>query len=118
MGSSREYLRDILQSMDRIAMYTKGLDGRAFSGNHLVTDAVLRNLEVMGEASDRMPTKVREMLPAIPWLEMTVSGRYILEQYEEVDPLSVWDIILLLKHLRPYIIEAIEREESDLDENS
>lgn len=117
MRSRVEYLRDILLSVDRISRYTKGLDAREFSQNEMVIDAVMRNLEIMGEAASKLPEETQRAYSSIPWAEMMVSGKYILEEYEEVDPMNVWDIILLLGHLRPYLLGAIENEEIDPDVN-
>ena len=113
MESSVVYLEDILQSMDRISTYIKGYDFENFSINQMVIDAVIRNLEVIGEASKNIPADIREKYKKVPWVEMTASGRYMIDEYASVDAMAVWDIvILLLGQLRPHIIDAINTEES------
>lgn len=108
-----EYLKDILLSVDRISRYTKGLDARSFAQNEMVIDAVMRNLEIMGEAASKLPQETHKAYSSIPWAEMMVSGKYILDEYDEVDPSNVWDIILLLGHLRLSILRAIDQEENE-----
>jgi len=51
----RMFLEDILKAMNKIRRYTKGLDYETFAENEMVVDAVVRNLEIIGEASKIMP---------------------------------------------------------------
>lgn len=107
------YLRDISSSMDRISRYMKGLDFERFSMNEMVMDAVIRNLQIIGEASKKVSLEIREKYREIPWVEMTATGEFLIAEYASIDMLTVWDVvILLLRQLRPYIASVIEMEES------
>ncbi len=58
--SYRMFIEDILQAMDKIDRYIKGLTYKEFTENEMVTDAVIRNLEIIGEASRNVPERTRE----------------------------------------------------------
>ncbi len=60
------YLEDMLLSMERIEEYTDNLDFRKFKMNYLIVDAVVRNFEIIGEASKKVPTQIQEKYPEIP----------------------------------------------------
>lgn len=61
-----EYLSHILEAIERIDDYSSGMDGRTFLSNHLVQDAVVRNLEVIGEASNNIEKRYPEFAAAHP----------------------------------------------------
>ena len=62
----RVYLAQILERVERILSFTR--DGESvFLANPLIQDAVIRNLEVIGEAAKRVPNEFRETHPSIPW---------------------------------------------------
>ncbi len=60
------YITDILQSMERIENYISNMGYDEFIQNILVRDAVLRNLEVIGEAAKNIPEDIREKYPDVP----------------------------------------------------
>ena len=66
----RVYIDDILESMDRIEEYTDAIDEREFLENVQVQDAVIRRLEIIGEAVKSIPESVRQTHPEIPWRSM------------------------------------------------
>jgi hypothetical protein len=67
--------------MERIAEYTAGMSYEAFLGNRLVIDAVVRNLEVIGEAARHIPEKVQRQFPDIPWVEMKGMRNILIHEY-------------------------------------
>jgi uncharacterized protein with HEPN domain len=60
------YLLDILERCERITRYVEGLDQAHWSKDERTQDAVLRNLEVIGEAVKKLPAELRERAPEIP----------------------------------------------------
>lgn len=64
---SRVYLEDILVAIARIQRYTRGLSREAFAGDERTLDAVVRNLEVIGEAVKQLPVDVRSQAPGVEW---------------------------------------------------
>jgi uncharacterized protein with HEPN domain len=61
------YLEDILLAMDRIAEYIADVDFPAFKKDYKTVDAVIRNLEVIGEASKNLSKELKEQNPHVPW---------------------------------------------------
>ena len=66
----RERIEDILAAVYRILEYTAELDEREFTSDPRTIDAVVRNLEVIGEAARHVPDRVRERYPDVPWIDM------------------------------------------------
>jgi uncharacterized protein with HEPN domain len=61
------YLRDMLRAAEKVLRYTRGLSFEGFLDNEMAVDAVLRNLEIIGEAAKKVSEGTRETLPAIEW---------------------------------------------------
>ncbi len=84
---------DIRDSLARIGRYVAGLDLNAFLADEKTTDAVIRNLEIIGEVSRRMPEDFRELHPAVPWAQMAGLRNRIVHDYAGVDLAIVWEIV-------------------------
>ncbi|HXV21826.1 MAG TPA: DUF86 domain-containing protein [Desulfuromonadales bacterium] len=79
--------------MDRIAEYTAGMSYEAFLGNRLVIDAVVRNLEVIGEAARHIPDDVQTRFPHVPWVEMKGMRNILIHEYFGVSLEIVWKTV-------------------------
>lgn len=87
-----QYLRDIGERLRRIEMYTQG--GRtAFLDSLLIQDAVVRNLEIMGEAAKNLSPAFRHMHADLPWREMGRFRDLAIHVYFKVRLEDVWDIV-------------------------
>ena len=64
------YLDDILTSMLRIKEYIEGKEFSDFKKNYMIIDAVVRNFEIIGEASKNIPASFKKKYPEIPWKKM------------------------------------------------
>ncbi|MFZ3131635.1 MAG: DUF86 domain-containing protein [Desulfosporosinus sp.] len=87
------YLEDIIDSMERIEEYARQLSYEDFAKNKLVMDAVIRNLEVIGEASRNVPEKIMNFYPDIAWKSMMGLRNILIHEYFGVDSEIVWEII-------------------------
>ena len=87
------YFEDILDSIDKIKRYTKGIDLKSFESNDMIVDAVIRNLEIIGEASNKVPKIIRDKYPSIPWSEMYRMRNRAIHEYFGVDYEIIWSII-------------------------
>jgi uncharacterized protein with HEPN domain len=84
------YLKDILDAIARIEDYTKDLSFEEFFKNNLVVDAVVRNFEIIGEASKNIPEEVKLRYPDVPWKEMAGMRDKMIHEYFGVDLEIVW----------------------------
>ena len=91
--SSRIFLEDIIQSADKIRRYTKGLEYDDFVRNEMVTDAVLRNIEIIGEAAGNIPEDIRSLYPHIPWRRIVGLRNIVIHAYFNVDLNIIWQIV-------------------------
>jgi len=101
------FLDDILDSAGRIAEYLAGIDRDAFAGQPLLQDAVLRNLEVIGEAAKQLPDDIKAKIEGVEWRKMSGMRDVLIHEYFGVDLDIVWDaatvkVPLLAEAVRAY----------------
>ncbi len=65
-----DYLNDIQEAIHRILTYTAGLTYQQFMGDIKTQDAVVRNLEIIGEATKKLSMHIRRSYPKVPWKDM------------------------------------------------
>jgi uncharacterized protein with HEPN domain len=91
-----DYLAHILQAIERIEAYVSGMDEMAFLASNLVQDAVIRNIEIIGEASNNIQ-RVDPIFAAyhaeIPWQVMYAMRNRISHGYDKVDVEIIWRTI-------------------------
>ncbi len=107
--SSRDWvfrIQDILRAIDKIESFVKGMTLNKFRKNELVVDAVVRNLEIIGEASKSIPIAVRHKYPDIPWMKMGGMRNVLIHQYFGVDVKIVWRTI---KESLPTLHEQLQQ---------
>ena len=90
MKDDRIYIEHILQSIERIGSYIYGKDQKYFSEDYLTQDAVIRQLEIIGEATKRISPALRSINPEIPWQDMAGMRDILIHNYIEVDADIVW----------------------------
>ena len=103
MKDDRVYIEHILQSIDRIQNYILGKDHDSFTGDQLTQDAVVRQLEIVGEATKRISKELRLKNPQVPWADMAGMRDVLIHDYIDVDSDIIWktasESISLLKDL-------------------
>ncbi|NOX48066.1 MAG: DUF86 domain-containing protein [Chlorobi bacterium] len=89
---SNLYLEDMLNSMLRIEEYIGDLEFREFKMNYMVVDAIIRNFEIIGEASKNVPLEIKNNHPEIPWKKMYGLRNLITHEYFGIDYEMIWEI--------------------------
>ena len=89
----RLYLDDILQAIGNIREYLIGIDYNSFAGDKKTRDAVVRNLEIIGEAAGHLPESVRSEAPEIEWRKIMSLRNILAHQYFGVSLPIVWDVV-------------------------
>ena len=84
------YIDHILNSINRILDYTSGKDRESFEADLVTQDAVVRQLEVIGEATKRVSKEFRSKHPDIPWSDMAGMRDLLIHDYIDVDFGVVW----------------------------
>jgi uncharacterized protein with HEPN domain len=84
------YLRHILDAISRIEEYLHGVDEETFYQHYLVQDGVIRQLEIIGEASKRLSREVRASCPNVPWPDIAGMRDKLIHDYFGVDLEAVW----------------------------
>jgi uncharacterized protein with HEPN domain len=97
---SRVYLEDVLDSIAKIRRYTRDLSFDEFQADERTVDAVVRNLEVVGEAVKNLGAEIRAQAPEVEWKKIAGLRDILIHEYFGVDSEVVWDIVVnKLDHL-------------------
>ncbi|MCX5810105.1 MAG: DUF86 domain-containing protein [Proteobacteria bacterium] len=106
------FLEDILNAIEKIERYTKNLTLEKLCENDMAIDAIVRNLEIIGEASKNVPEKVKSKYPFVEWKEAIGFRNVLIHDYFGIDLESVWDTIKNnLPSLKNNIMKALQSEQ-------
>src|SRR4030065_2099759 len=89
----RVYIQDILESIEAIEGYVQSKTEEQFYGNRQVQDAVLRRLEIIGEAVKNIDEEFRNRYPEIPWKKIAGLRDVLIHEYFGVNMKRVWRVI-------------------------
>jgi len=84
------YLEDILDACNTIQDYVRGFSFQDFSMDRMRFEATVRNLEIVGEASTRLPQAIRDAIPDVPWREIIGMRVVIAHAYHRLEPATIW----------------------------
>jgi uncharacterized protein with HEPN domain len=87
------YLEDILQAIAKTRSYVAGVTRESLAQDSMRIDAVIRNLEIIGEAAKMIPESIRVEYPNIEWKKIAGLRDILAHHYFEVDLDIVWDIV-------------------------
>jgi uncharacterized protein with HEPN domain len=85
-------LRHILQSIDYVLEFTQGLKFEDFTTNKVLYFAVIKNIEIIGEASYMLTNEFKDAHPATDWKTITGMRHYIVHGYYQINDHIVWDV--------------------------
>jgi len=99
------FIKDINESIRQIEEYTKNISEEKFKKNLQIQDAVIRRLEIIGEASKKIPRSVKELNKEIPWKKVSLFRDFIVHSYFEASLNRIW---IIIKEDLPKIKEKIK----------
>jgi uncharacterized protein with HEPN domain len=98
------YLEDILDAMNKAEVFVSGMTYEQFEHDAKTIFAVVRAIEIIGEAVKRLPLAFRERYPSIPWRDMAGMRDIIIHSYDNVNLQIVWDVVMReIPRLKPQI---------------
>lgn len=89
----RLFLEDIIESIEKIDKYIDGMDYERFACDDKTVDAVVRNLEIIGEASKNIPDNIKTGHSDIPWHRMSGLRNVLAHEYFGIDLNIIWKIV-------------------------
>jgi len=104
---TRSVLRDLLHQINLAIEFVQGYDREAFGADVRTVYAVTRCLEIISEASRRLPDELKARHPAISWKQMAAAGSVYRHDYEDVAAQLVWNTV---QHALPPLKAAVEAE--------
>lgn len=99
------YIQHILESIAKINIYCKYKKKKDFINDDMLKDAVVRNIEIIGEASKRVSPEFKRIHSKIPWKDIAGMRDKIIHDYIGIDYLIVWNVV---KKDLPVLKKALE----------
>jgi len=88
-----DYFREMLSNAERAIRFAKGADYDSFIKDEKSVYAVIRAIEIIGEASQKIPTEIREKHPEIPWRDISTMRNKLIHEYFGINLQVVWQTI-------------------------
>ncbi|RMG60708.1 MAG: DUF86 domain-containing protein [Calditrichaeota bacterium] len=109
---ARLFIEDMLESIAKIERYTAGLSYEQIVSDERTIDAVVRNLEIIGEAARQIPETLRKRYTDVPWRRVIGFRNIVVHRYFAVDVGIVWTIV---RENLPELKASLQKLLSDLD---
>jgi uncharacterized protein with HEPN domain len=106
--TDQEFLSDIREALQRITAYVAGMTYAAFVADSKTQDAVIRNLEILGEATKNLSEELRAKHPAVPWRSMAGARDRLIHHYFGTNLDIIWHIATVELPQVAYQLKNIE----------
>ncbi len=104
-----DYIEDIIKAMDDAASFVRDMDYDSFSKDRKTVYAVIRALEIIGEATKNIPIEIKNNYPQIPWKDMAGMRDKVIHEYFGVDLKRVWSTVNTdIPKLKPWFEKIIK----------
>ena len=104
------YLRHMLDAIDRVIEATQRVTREDFNGEWMIQDAIVHELQILGEAAGRVSRELTDRHPEVPWRQVTGLRHKIVHDYFAVDLDVVWDTATLdVPAIRPVVETLLSR---------
>ena len=111
-------LKHIVEAVDKIQNYTEGMDFAAFLASGLVQDAVLKNMGVIGEATNHLSENILTGVSDDEYQQIVGLRNVLAHEYFNVDLATIWDVVMtklpLLGEAAEVSLQALQRDNADL----
>ncbi len=87
------FIKHILEAIERIESFSKGITKSKFKKNELVHSAVIRQIEIIGETVKNVPTNFKNKYPSVPWKKIAGTRDKMIHHYFGVDIAFIFDIV-------------------------
>lgn len=115
MRDHRLYLRDIFTAMVAIQEFIENMDFETFVEDDKTASAVIRKLEIIGEATKNVPEGIRREYPQVPWRQMAGMRDRVIHSYFGVDYALVWETVKSqIPLLQPVIVQILRHLEEEI----
>lgn len=107
-----EFLQDILDAITEIESFVDGVSFEVFQSDRAKVLAVVKLLEIIGEAVKKIPDEQRRFYPGIPWRSITGMRNILIHEYWQIDVEVLWSTIPdFLPSLKVAVVEMLQRED-------
>lgn len=111
-----DYLRDIIDAVDKIEKFTEGIDSEGFYDDDKTAYAVIRALEIIGEATKKVPQNIKQRYPKVPWREMAGIRDKLIHDYFGVNLEVIWRTVQEdLPTLKPRILQILQENAEEIE---
>lgn len=103
------YIKDILENMKRADRFVEGMDYQDFVKDEKTSFAVIRCIEIMGEAAKYVPEEIRQKYPQVPWKDIAGMRDKVIHEYFGVNLERVWLVLKKdIRRIRPLIKHVLD----------
>ena len=104
-----DYVQDIYDAINEVELFIEGMVFKDFIQDKKTINAVIRSVEVIGEASKKIPERIRNTYPSIPWKKMSGMRDKLIHEYFGIDLEILWKVAKdNVPSLKPVIFKILE----------